>query len=152
MAKPFQSIQLLFLVPGGLLIFASLYIPAEYAYKQLVWTRTEARFAERIEPEEGADIAYSLLEFTDEKNILYQVKENEEDTMVEGSDDQHFILYYNPNNPDEYVMMNYGRYLLLLFFPLGVLLCYFGWPEKESKTSSGIETDHNSKQQKKKII
>jgi hypothetical protein len=136
MAKTFQSIQLLFLVPGVLLLFASLYIPSVYLYKQLQWTRTEARFVERITAEDGTDIAYSLLEFTDEKNMLHQVKENEENTMIEGSDDQHFILYYNPVNPDHYVMMNYGRYLLVMFFPFGLLLCFLGWPQKESKTSS----------------
>lgn len=140
MVKPFQSTQLLFLVPGVLLIFASLWIPAAYTYKQIVWTRTEARFVERITPKEGADIAYSLLEFTNEKGNVYQIKENEENTMVEGQDDQHFVLYFNPNNPEEYIMMNYGRYLLILFFPFGVLLSYSGWPEKESKSNARIAT------------
>jgi hypothetical protein len=136
MTRPFQSIQRLFLVPGVLLIFASLYIPSVYVYKQVQWIRTEARFVERIIAEDGTDVAYSLLEFMDEKDVLHQVKENEENTMVEGSDDQHFILYYNPTKPEDFVMMNYGRYFLVLFFPFGVLLCYLGWPEKETKTSS----------------
>lgn len=140
MSRKFQTIQLFFLVPGVALTCASLYIPADYVYKQLMWTRTEARFAERSITEGNSDIAYSVLEFTDTTGTLHQVKENEENTMVEGSDDQHFILYYNPGNPNEYVMMNYGRYLLILFFPFGLLLCYFGWPEKESKTISGIST------------
>ena len=140
MARVFSSLQLVFLVPGVLLVFASIYIPLDFAYKQLLWTRTEARLVERIIPSEGADIAYYLLEFADEKDIVHQVKENEENTMVEGSDDQHFILYYNPNDPDQHIMMNYGRYLLILFFPFGVLLCYFGWPEKESKTNVRIAT------------
>jgi len=135
MARQFQTIQLLFLVPGVLLIGASLYIPADYAYKQLAWIRTEARFAERSITEDNSDIAYSILEFTDTNGTLHQVKENEENTMVEGSDDQHFILYYNPYDPSLYVMMNYGRYLLFLFFPFGLMLCFFGWPEKESITA-----------------
>jgi len=131
MARQFGSIQLLFLVPGLLLIIASLYIPADYAYKQIFWPRTEARFLERVLPE-NEDVAYSVLEFTDSEGALYQVKENEENTMITGSDDQHFILYYNPINPTDYVMMNPGRYLLLLFFPFGVLLCFLGWPERMS--------------------
>ena len=106
MARVFSSLQLVFLVPGVLLVFASIYIPLDFAYKQLLWTRTEARLVERIIPSEGADIAYYLLEFADEKDIVHQVKENEENTMVEGSDDQHFILYYNPNDPDQHIMMN----------------------------------------------
>jgi hypothetical protein len=140
MPRQFQTIQLLFLVPGVVLICASLYIPADYVYKQLLWTRAEARFVERSITEGNSDIAYSVLEFTDTAGTLHQVKENEENAMVEGIDDQHFILYYNPKNPDQHIMMNYGRYLLILFFPFGVLLCFFGWPEKESKTNSGIAT------------
>ncbi len=132
MARQFSSIQLLFLVPGLLLIGASLYIPADYAYKQLFWLRTEARYLEHILPENEPDIAYSLLEFADATGALYQAKENAENTMITGSDDQHFILYYNPINPTDYVMMNPGRYLILLFFPLGVLLCFLGWPERMS--------------------
>lgn len=140
MTKGFHSIQLLFLVPGVLLVFASIYIPYAYAYKQLLWTRAEARFIERIVPYEGADVAYSLLEFEDDKGITHQVKENDENTMIEGSDHLHFILYFDPGNPQDYVMMNGGRYLLLLFFPFGILLCYLGWPEKDSKNSSAIAT------------
>ncbi len=131
MARQFSSIQLLFLVPGLLLIIASLYIPADYAYKQLFWPRTEARFLEQILPENETNMGYSLLEFADASGTLYQVKENDENTMITGSDDQYFILYYNPINPTDYVMMNPGRYLLLLFFPFGVLLCFLGWPERK---------------------
>jgi hypothetical protein len=94
MARQFQTIQLLFLAPVVLLICASLYIPADYAYKQLAWIRTEARFAEHSITEDKSDVAYSILEFTDTNSTLHQVKENEENTMVEGIDDQHFILYY----------------------------------------------------------
>lgn len=131
MARQFGSIQLLFLVPGLLLIIASLYIPADYAYKQIFWPRTEARFLERVLPE-NEDVDYSVLEFADSEGTLYHVKENDENTMITGSDDQHYILYYNPINPTDYVMMNPGRYLLLLFFPFGVLLCFLGWPESAS--------------------
>lgn len=132
MARQFDSTQLLFLVPGLLLISASLYIPADYAYKQLFWPRTEARYLEQILPENEPNMVYSLLEFADTTGTLYQVKEYDENTMITGSDDQHFILYYNPINPTDYVMMNPGRYLLLLFFPFGVLLCFLGWPDKAS--------------------
>jgi hypothetical protein len=131
MVRQIGSIQLLFLVPGLLLVGASLYIPADYAYKQLFWPRTEARFLEQILPENELNMGYSLLEFADASGTLYQVKENDENTMITGSDDQHFILYYNPIDPTDYVMMNPGRYLLLLFFPFGVLLCFLGWPERK---------------------
>jgi hypothetical protein len=130
MARQFGSIQLLFLVPGLLIIGASIYVPASYAYKQLVWPRTEARFLERVLPE-NEDVAYSVLEFADSEGTFYQVKENDENAMITGSDDQRFILYYNPRNPWEYVMMNPGRYFMFLFFPFGVLLCFLGWPERE---------------------
>jgi hypothetical protein len=136
MARRFKPIQLLFWIPGLLLIGMNIYIPVEYAYKQLAWTRTEAHLVERIASTDRNDIAYSVLEFKDHSGKLHRIKEDEENTMVKGSDDQHFILYYNPTSPVNYVMMNQGRYLLILFFPFGLLLCFLGWPEKESKPAS----------------
>jgi len=133
MARRFKPIQLLFWIPGLLLICMNMYIPGEYAYQQLAWTRTEAHLVERIASMDRNENVYSLLEFMDQSGKTHRIKEDEENTMVKGSDDQHFIMYYNPSNPADYVMMNHGRYLLILFFPFGLLLCFLGWPEKESK-------------------
>jgi hypothetical protein len=131
MAPRFYAFQLLFLVPGLTLIIVSIYIPFDYFYKQIAWTRTEALFLEQIVPENLPETAYMVFEFTDQLGTVYRVHEGYDNTVIEGSDDQHFLLYYNPSNPNEFVMVNPGRYLVLLFGPFGLLLCYFGWPEKQ---------------------
>lgn len=131
MALRFYASQLLFLVPGLLLVFVSVYYPIDYLYKQVAWVRTEGLYIGQIEPENMPGNAYLVFEFTDPSGTVYQVHEGYDNTVIEGSDNQHFLLYYNPANPNEFVMVNPGRYLVLLFGPFGLLLCYFGWPEKE---------------------
>ena len=38
--------NLILLVPGALLVFVSIYIPIHYFYRQLTWTKIEARHLE----------------------------------------------------------------------------------------------------------
>ena len=59
---------------------------------------------------------------------VYDITDND---YVEGSDKDHFILYYNPRNPSENILLNYGSYMVILFLPFGLLCSYLGWPHKE---------------------
>lgn len=112
------------LIPGVLTLVVSLY-PLLYAYRQIVWTRTEGLFIDQIISEDG-QTSYSLLEFEDSNGVMHQAKIDYDDTMMEGSDNKHFVLYYDPKDPSRYVPLNYGLYLMLLFSPFGWLLCYLG--------------------------
>jgi hypothetical protein len=123
---------LIVLVPGVLLVCVSIYIPIHYFYRQLTWTKTEARHLE-TEVNATGTIAYNVMEFTDANGNVQRIKDDDENDRVEGSDDQHFVLYYNPKKPDEFVMMNPGRYLIAIFLPFGLLCCYLGWPHKTDK-------------------
>ncbi len=127
------------LVPGGLLVCVSIYIPIQYFYRQFAWTKTEARQVERELNYEGVETrAYNIMEFTDANGNVQRIKDDDENDRFEGSDDQHFVLYYNPKKPDEFVMMNPGRYLIAIFLPFGLLCCYLGWPHKMDKRVKSI--------------
>lgn len=131
--------NLILLVPGALLVFVSIYIPIQYFYRQFAWTKTEARQLERELNYEGTEAsAYNIMEFTDANGNVQRIKDDDENDRFEGSDDQHFVLYYNPKKPDEFVMMNPGRYLIAIFLPFGLLCCYLGWPHKMDKRVKSI--------------
>ncbi len=134
--RKFHSYQLLFLIPGVLLVLASTYYPTELLYKQIMWTKTEALFLQ-VESEklsEDTDV-YDLMEFKDKEGNVHTIKVYDmiDNDYAEGSDKDHFILYYNPRNPSDYIMMNFGKYMVILFLPFGLLCSYLGWPRKEDK-------------------
>ena len=125
---------LLLLIPGLLLVLAGTYYPSELLYKQLMWTRTEALYLQEESENLGGDTGvYDLMEFKDKDGNVHTAKVYDviDNDYVEGSDQDHFILYYNPRNPSENIMLNYGKYMVILFLPFGLLCCYLGWPRKE---------------------
>lgn len=127
--RRFYLFQLWFAIPGALLVFACFYFPVSYLYKQLYWTRTEALYIEQVVPR-NPDDTYTVLEFTATNGRTYRVQTSGE-SMYEGSDDKHFLLYYNPQNPEAFEMLNHGIYFMLLFLPFGLFVCYLGWPHRE---------------------
>lgn len=132
--RKFHSYQLLFLIPGVLLVLASTYYPTELLYKQIMWTKTEALYLQVESENLGRDTGlYDLMEFKDKEGNVHTVKVYDltDNDYVEGSDKDHFILYYNPRNPSDYIMLNFGKYMVILFLPFGLFLSYVGWPRKE---------------------
>ncbi len=127
-------LQVFFLLVGTGLVGISTYWPIAYAYKQIRWQRTEARLLDII-TKENSEIAYYSLEFTDQQGRVFQIREDTDNQITEGQDDKHYVMYYNPANPEEFVMANFGRYLIALFFPFGLLLCYLGWPHRSDTKS-----------------
>lgn len=97
-----------------------------------MWQRTEARLLGTT-VKENSDFVYYSFEFTNQQGRVFHVKEDTDNHITEGRDDQHYILYYNPANPEEFVMANFGRYLIVLFLPFGLFLSYVGWPDKVIK-------------------
>jgi hypothetical protein len=128
------SIIFLFLLPGLGLAAVSVIVPVRYLYRNVMWTRTEGLL---LFVNDRDQQAHPVLEFNDDRGIKRRVAVNGEDSMFEGSDAMHFVLYYNPSDSTDYVLMNPGRYLLLLFFPFGLLLCYLGWPERARQVGAG---------------
>ncbi len=125
---------LLLLIPGLLLVLAGTYYPGELLYKQLMWTRTEALYLKEESENLGGDTGiYDLMEFKDKNGNVHTAKVYDilENDYVEGSDEDHFILYYNPMNPAETIMLNYGMYAIIIFLPFGLFCAYLGWPHKE---------------------
>src|SRR5438132_1006676 len=127
--RQFHLFQLWFAIPGVLLLVASFYVPVSYLYKQIFWTRAEALSVGQVVIPSGDD-AYGILEFTATNGKTYRV-ESSGDSMFEGSDDKHFLLYYDPENPERFQMLNHGIYAMILFIPFGFFLCYLGWPHLE---------------------
>ncbi len=76
---------------------------------------------------------YDLMEFKDKDGNVHIIKVYDvtDNDYVEGSDKDHFILYYNPRNPSEYIMLNFGKYMVIIFLPFGLFCSYLGWPQKE---------------------
>ena len=141
--RPTILILLLFLLPGIGLVSVSLIVPVRYFYRQMMWTRTEGLLLENVFSEDGQQ-GHSLLEFDDATGTKRQVKVDYDDSMFEGSDDKHFILYYNPADSTEFVMMNPGRYMIVIFFPFGLLLCYLGWPRVKTSRIAGKKSTDRS--------
>lgn len=125
-----QPYSLLFLLPGIGLILVSLYIPISYLHKQISWTETEATIVDRVERNAGgeAEVLY-MMEYVDERGLVHQATIDSEIHFSEGTSSSRAPLLYNPSDPTKYEFVNPGRYLLILFFPLGLLLAYFGKPK-----------------------
>lgn len=127
--RKFYLFQLWFAIPGVILLVTSFVVPVGYMYRQIYWTRTEGLFIEQIITNDGED-AITVVEFAAADGKTYRVESNGE-SLFTGSDDKHYLLYYNPENPEQFMMLNHGLYLMLLFIPFGLLLCYLGWPHRE---------------------
>ena len=133
--KQFHLYQLWFLIPGIGLTLISLYIPASYLYKQISWTETEALIVEGNERQVGGEGLY-LMDYTDANRGLHRIEvDGENNTFMEGTDSKHVRLYYDPSSPVDYELVNPGRFMVLLFFPFGLLCCYLGWPSVEKNES-----------------
>lgn len=61
---------------------------------------------------------------------MRNVQADLDDDYQEGADSNHVQLLYNPANPEDFELVNYGRYLIFVFLPFGLFLMYVGWPEK----------------------
>ena len=132
--RNYSPYLLLYLIPGLLLVLASTYYPTELLYKQLLWTKTEALLLQAESENLGGDTGvYDLMEFKDKDGNVHIIKVYDvtDNDYVEGSDKDHFILYYNPRNPSEYIMLNFGKYMVIIFLPFGLFCSYLGWPQKE---------------------
>lgn len=127
--KRFYPYQLWFLVPGIGLVIASIYIPISYLHKQLFWTETEAVIDGQVERGSGEIQVFCLMNFTDAQGLVYHIEANTENTFMDGKDSNHVRIYYDPFNPNNFELVNPGRYLLILFLPFGLLCVYLGWPE-----------------------
>lgn len=119
---------MLFLLVGTGLSGICIYWPVTYAWKQIMWHRTEARLLDIVYTE-NSDFVYYSLEFTDQQGRVFQIKEDTDNHITEGKDDDHYVMYYNPAKPEEFVMANFGRYMIVVFLPFGLFLCYVGWPD-----------------------
>lgn len=116
-------------------MFVSLYVPLSYLNKQLSWTETEALIVEGNERQAGSEGLY-LMDYTDMNGGLHRIEvDGENNTVMEGKDSEHARIYYDPFNPADYELVNPGRYMLLLFFPFGLLCSYLGWPSVEKNES-----------------
>jgi len=123
-----QSHNLWLLIPGIGLILTSFYIPLSYLYNQLYWKETEAFITDRIERDDGVKVrVFYVMNFTDAQGTVHRIEASSRDTFMKGKDEDHVRIYYDPSNPPNFELVNHGRYLLLLFFPLGLLACYFGY-------------------------
>jgi hypothetical protein len=130
--RRFHLFQLWFLLPGVALVVASVYIPLSYLHKQIFWTETEALTNNRVERDDGmGGLVYYSMTFADEGGTTHYIDPNSDDTFMEGKDSNHVRIYYDPSNPEAYELVNHGRYLLILFLPFALLLCYLGWPDRE---------------------
>lgn len=129
--RRFYSYQLWFLIPGIALVVAGVFIPLNYLHKQLFWTETEALITEEVLRYDGAETElFYHMAYTDEEGLSHHIQVSDENTFVEGKDSMHVCIYYDQSNPTNYELVNPGRYMLILFIPLGLLACYFGWPER----------------------
>jgi hypothetical protein len=128
--KKFEPVQLWFLLPGIGLVIASVLVPLNYLYKQLYWTPTEAVITGHELTAQGPDAQLlTLMDFTDEHGVIHHIGEDEErETFFNGADSLHVRVYYDPLNPADYELINPFRYVVLIFLPFGLLLCYLGWP------------------------
>lgn len=120
----------MFLIPGLLLIVASISIPIHFLYKQIFWTHTEGLIGDPIETYTSDVGLFYSVTFTDAKGEILKVQADLEEDYQEGADSNHVQLLYNPDNPEDFELVNYGRYLVFIFLPFGILLMYLGWPEK----------------------
>lgn len=138
--KKFQPYQLWFLIAGVLLVLTSVHVPVSYFHKQLFWVETEALLGERVERgSAGAPEVLFKMEFVDANGATQHILADIDDTFTQGRDEQHIRIYYDPEDPQDYELVNHARYLLILFLPFGLLCCYLGWPEK---TSSKTKVSH----------
>ncbi|MEQ9374995.1 MAG: hypothetical protein RIG68_07460 [Imperialibacter sp.] len=132
--KNFKLFQLWFLIPGVALVATSVLVPLNYLYAQLYWTPTEAIITGTVLNTDGPEAELlTLMDFTDGEGVVHHISEDEErETLTRGTDDQHVRIYYDPLDSGNYVLANYGRYLIVLFLPLGLLACYLGWPREDA--------------------
>lgn len=111
-----------------------MYIPISYLHKQIFWTATEAIITGKIEQSVGpASEGLVLVDFTDTQGLTHHIRVDADNTFIEGKDSAHIQILYNPFHPTDYVLVNPGRYMVILFLPLGLLACYFGWPEQRQE-------------------
>jgi hypothetical protein len=111
------------------LAYASIWLPIQYFVRQIMWVKTEALYVDQVISEDG-DSGYLTLEFKDTNGIRRTATVDIDDSVMEGSDDKHYLVYYNPRDPTQSIPANHGFYLILLFAPFAVLLCYVGLPER----------------------
>src|SRR5688572_26042623 len=128
--RRFYLFQLWFLIPGILLLGASIYIPLSYLHKQIFWTRTEASVLAR-EWNRFDDLIVEL-EFTDVQGEPHRIHV---DSETYNGDPDKVPLYYDPQNPDEFQVVNHYRYFLVIFLPFGLFVTYLGWPHRDEKKS-----------------
>jgi len=121
-------IILLFLCGVGLTV-VSTWIPLTYLYKNIFWTKTEALIigVERLDFED----AYYVMEFTDTKGTVHQIKEYYENDFTQGKDEKHALVLYNPENPAQNEVKNPGKFFIAIFLPFGLLCSYLAWPRKD---------------------
>jgi len=131
--RKFKLYQLWFLIPGIALVATSVLVPLNYLHAQLYWTPTEAIITGTVLNNDGSEAKLlTLMDFTDHEGVIHHISEDEErETFTTGVDNQHVRIYYDPLNPTDYVLANEGRYLVILFLPLGLLACYLGWPDED---------------------
>jgi hypothetical protein len=132
--RKLKLFQLWFLIPGVALVAVSVLIPLNYLYAQLHWTPTQATITGTVLNNNGPEVErLTLMDFTDHEGVIHHISEEDDDEESEspatgGAENQYVRIYYDPLNPTDYVLTNSGRYLIVLFLPFGLLLCYLGWP------------------------
>lgn len=120
----------IFFIPGLLLSVTCIYVPISFLYKQIFWTHTEGLIGDRIENYTPNGIIFHSITYQDAQGIMRNVQADLDDDYQEGADSNHVQLLYNPANPEDFELVNYGRYLIFVFLPFGLFLMYVGWPEK----------------------
>ncbi len=133
--RKFQTFQLWFIIPGIAILAASTLIPINYLYAQLYWTATEAIITgEELNTDGPEAKLMTLMDFTDHEGVVHHISEENDDDdsalFTIGAEDRSFRIYYDPLNPSDYMLANAGRYVIAIFLPFALFLCYLGWPHK----------------------
>lgn len=118
-------LYILFL-PGVGLLVVSTWIPVSYLYKNIYWTETEAEIIGLVQKNE--ETVYHVMRFSDASGIVHEIQHDTDNDFSQGKDERHALVLYDPENPQRYDVKNPGKFMIAIFFPLGLLCAYFGWP------------------------
>jgi hypothetical protein len=132
-SRQFHLFQLWFLIPGLFLIGSCIYFPLSYLYRHIFWTRTEASVLGREWDRDGnllVDMTY-----VDARGEVHPIRV---DSETYSGDPDNVPVYYDPERPGEFQVVNHFRYFMVIFIPFGLFLTYLGWPHK-TDLSQGVK-------------
>jgi hypothetical protein len=135
--KSYPLALLLFFIPGLFLTAYSSYTVSTSLYHLIFWERTDGVILEFINDGITDSDTYPVkMKFTPLGQKELEVVTDKAVGLEGLSVGEEFTVFYHPTDPTRFqpsfLMMSY--FLVGLFFPLGLLLIYLGWPfEKKPK-------------------